>query len=151
MLYAPIEGVAEIDLTGLAADLRARHYRLCVPRIDPATRTMSLAEVANLTDDLIPDTTSRLRGLKMARPDAPTLSPADLDVVVVPGVVFDASGARLGRGAGYYDRFLAALPTAKPLRLVLTLDEQIVDRVPIEPHDQRVHVIVTPTRIIRPA
>ena len=83
-----------------------------------------------------------------ARPDAAVIPPASLDVIVVPGVAFDRSGARLGRGGGYYDGFLAGLPGSRPVRVALAFDAQIVEGVPMEAHDQRVHVIVTPTEVI---
>ncbi len=148
MLYAPIAGVAEIDLTGLAVELGGQGSRLCVPRIDGATRGMAAARVANLTTDLVPDTASRLKGMLMARPDAPEIPGEELDVVVVPGVAFDRTGARLGRGAGFYDRFLGRLKGGRPRRVAIAFDAQVVERVPTEAHDERVEVIVTPTEII---
>jgi 5-formyltetrahydrofolate cyclo-ligase len=75
--------------------------------------------------------------------------PADLDLVVAPGVGFDLAGGRLGRGGGYYDRFL---PTLLPTTIVLGFgfEVQVIDQVARESHDvlldglitdQRVHVI----------
>lgn len=61
----------------------------------------------------------------------------DIDVVLVPGLVFDRSGNRLGRGKGYYDELLAQLP-AGTIRVGVTVDELLVDSLPIEDHDQRV-------------
>lgn len=59
----------------------------------------------------------------------------ELDLVIVPGVAFDKFHNRLGRGAGYYDRFLAALPEDTP-SLGLAFDFQLVDRLPhLEAHD----------------
>lgn len=64
-----------------------------------------------------------------------TVDAADLDLVVVPGLAFDMLRNRLGRGAGYYDRFLAGLPEDTP-SLGLAFDFQIVDRLPhLEAHD----------------
>ena len=68
------------------------------------------------------------------------------DVVVVPGVAFDAAGRRLGRGGGSYDRALAAVTV--PV-VGIALDDEVVDEVPVEPHDRRVDVVVTPTRVLR--
>jgi|CXWL01.1.fsa_nt_gi 5-formyltetrahydrofolate cyclo-ligase len=59
----------------------------------------------------------------------------DLDLVIVPGIAFDKFHNRLGRGAGYYDRFLAALPEDTP-SFGLAFDFQLVDRLPhLEAHD----------------
>jgi len=65
------------------------------------------------------------------------------DLVLVPGVAFDRSGARLGRGAGYYDR---SLGRARALGLVvwgLAYSFQLVDCVPQEAHDEMVAAVVT--------
>lgn len=68
--------------------------------------------------------------------------PSGIDVVIVPGSVFDKSGGRLGYGGGYYDRFLAkAAPGA--LRVGLAFELQVVDTVPVEPHDQFMDFVVT--------
>ena len=57
-----------------------------------------------------------------------------VDLVLVPGVAFDAAGHRLGRGKGYYDRFLSALP-ARPYLLGTCFAWQEIPHVPAEPHD----------------
>ncbi|MDD5044086.1 MAG: 5-formyltetrahydrofolate cyclo-ligase [Candidatus Omnitrophica bacterium] len=57
-----------------------------------------------------------------------------LDVVVVPGIAFDAQGNRLGRGKGYYDRFLKRLPP-KTYRIGLAFDFQILPSIPLSRHD----------------
>jgi 5-formyltetrahydrofolate cyclo-ligase len=68
-------------------------------------------------------------------------------VVFVPGLAFDGHGNRLGRGLGWYDRVLA--PLHEQARFIaLAFEFQIVDRVPTDRWDQRVHYIVTERRII---
>jgi 5-formyltetrahydrofolate cyclo-ligase len=115
---------------------------------------MSAVAVKNLTADLVPDAASRLKGMRMPRPDSPELSPGEIDVVVVPGVAFDRAGGRLGRGMGYYDRFLAGLEReggGRPRRVAIVFDGQVLaagESVPMEAHDERVDVIVTPTEVI---
>jgi 5-formyltetrahydrofolate cyclo-ligase len=85
------------------------------------------------------------RGLM--EPPAAGASLSDADVVVVPGVAYDRSGRRLGRGGGSYDLALAAVVRAPVVGLAL--DGEVVDEVPVEPHDRRVDVVVTPTRVLR--
>ena len=58
---------------------------------------------------------------------------SNIGIVLVPGLAFDRTGGRLGRGKGYYDRLLARLPGR--LRVALTLERLIVPRVPTEAHD----------------
>jgi len=76
---------------------------------------------------------------------------ADIDLVIVPGVVFDKSGHRIGYGHGYYDRFLDNLEkiNKNAVKVGLAYDFQIADKVPIEKHDVPVDKIVTEKRIIR--
>jgi 5-formyltetrahydrofolate cyclo-ligase len=68
-------------------------------------------------------------------------------IVVVPGVVFDSEGNRLGRGLGYYDRFLKQI-RGNSIFLSLAYEFQMVDEVPTESWDQRVHYLITERRII---
>jgi 5-formyltetrahydrofolate cyclo-ligase len=65
-------------------------------------------------------------------------------VFLVPGVAFDASGARLGRGGGWYDRLLARFEKAG--RIGLAFDAQIVPRVPVDPWDARMDAVATQAR-----
>jgi 5-formyltetrahydrofolate cyclo-ligase len=72
----------------------------------------------------------------------------DVTLVVLPGAAFDPTGARLGYGGGYYDKLLARLRRRIPL-IALAYEEQIVDSLPFEAHDIKVHMIVTDERVIR--
>ena len=65
---------------------------------------------------------------------APLVDPGDVGVVLVPGLAFDRDGGRLGRGGGYYDRFLPTLPT-DAARVGVVLEQLVVDAVPTDPHD----------------
>lgn len=66
---------------------------------------------------------------------------ATADIVFVPGLAFDKTGGRLGRGAGYFDRYLAK--TKKSVTIGLAYKEQLVPRVPVEKHDVRLNFIIT--------
>jgi len=72
----------------------------------------------------------------------------DADVVICPGVAGTARGARLGRGGGSYDRALART-RPRALRVLLLYDDEVVDALPGEAHDQPVDVIVTESRVLR--
>lgn len=72
---------------------------------------------------------------------------SSLDVILVPGLAFTHEGHRLGRGGGYYDRLLAH-PSCRAQRIGIVYDLQIVDSIPCEPHDQRVHQIITESGLI---
>lgn len=70
-----------------------------------------------------------------------TVDPLQIDIALVPGIAFDLQGGRLGRGAGYYDRFISRLSN-NALLISLVLDEQLVESVPMEVHDRRIDYIV---------
>ena len=74
------------------------------------------------------------------------VEPDQIDLVIIPGLGFDRSCRRLGRGKGYYDRFITVLRRNVPL-IGVCFDEQIVERVPTEPHDRTLDYVVTPTQI----
>lgn len=73
--------------------------------------------------------------------------PAEIDLLIIPGLAFDRDGGRLGQGKGYYDRFLPRATGAA--RVALAFACQLVDAVPRGPNDQRVDVIVTEQEVIR--
>jgi 5-formyltetrahydrofolate cyclo-ligase len=96
-------------------------------------------------DRLVPGRKGLLEPAAEASEEVPVET---VDAVVVPGVCYDESGRRLGRGGGSYDRALARVPAGVP-RIAVALDTEIVAELPAEEHDERVDVIVTPTRVIR--
>jgi 5-formyltetrahydrofolate cyclo-ligase len=127
-LYAPLPG--EIDVTSLAVRTQA-----IWPRVTgKSPLTFHHAPLASLVLDRY--------GIPTPAADAPTVALDDCAVAVVPGVAFDASGRRLGRGGGYYDIALSAAP--RPLRVGVCHGFQLVREVPTVAHDELVDVIVTP-------
>lgn len=87
-------------------------------------------------DDLV----SGAYGILEPNADAPTIAPSLLDVVVVPGSVFDKTGYRTGYGGGYYDRFLE---NTDAIRVGVCFDFQLVDDVFPEEHDKKMDFIIT--------
>ncbi len=87
-----------------------------------------------------------------AGPEA--LTTLGVDLLVIPALACDPSGARLGQGGGFYDTLLAALPRSGPGRiLVLALvhDDEVLapGAIPVDAHDRPVDLVVTPTRVLR--
>lgn len=66
----------------------------------------------------------------------------EIELVIVPGVAFDNNNNRMGRGAGYYDRILRRLPKAR--KIGFAFDFQMVEQVPVEPHDIKMDKIINP-------
>lgn len=77
----------------------------------------------------------------VAAPEKEVL-PERIELLLVPGVAFTPDGHRLGRGGGFYDRLLARGAVSATL-LGVCFTEQVVSTMPIEPHDQQVHAVVS--------
>lgn len=136
LLFAP--SAEEPDVWPLAKAL-AVQGRLLLPRIEGSTLTVH--RVADVDVDVAPGT------FGLREPITPAVDGREIASVVVPGLAFDARGGRLGRGKGYYDRLLARLPGAR--RVAVTFDARVVDDVPMEAHDVRMHAVVTESRTLR--
>jgi len=117
----------------------------CAPRVDWTARLMTPVIVPTLAADTRPGRA----GIREPTESCRAIDPASLEIVLVPGVAFDATGARLGRGGGFYDRFLAGLPPTVAT-IGVCFETQLVPRVPTETHDHRVGIILT-ARGLRPA
>lgn len=73
---------------------------------------------------------------------------SEIELVVVPGVAYDRSGNRVGRGRGYYDRLLA---TTRAVKVGVAYDFQVVEEdIDVAPHDVVMDFIVTESEVIRP-
>ena len=81
-------------------------------------------------------------GIYEPKPQQEDIHPKDIDLVVVPGVAFDRKNNRLGRGKGYYDKFLSCLPR-NITSVGLAFDFQIVESLPKDLHDKPVSKIIT--------
>jgi len=93
-------------------------------------------------NDLIP---SRF-GIPEPPESAAAIEPDALDFIVVPSVVFDREGFRIGHGVGYYDRYL---PLSRAFACGIARENMLARRVPREPHDFQVNALVTERRILR--
>lgn len=133
----------EIDPAPAVALLRRRGIAIAFPRVEsPGELGLHLVARAE-------DLCAGMFGIREPAADAPRVSPAAVDAVIVPGVAFDEDCWRLGYGGGYYDRLLPML-REECARVGLAYDEQVVDRIPSEEHDVRLDAVVTPTRVITP-
>ena len=133
----------ELDTWPMARWVSESGKRLILPRVDVESRLLRLHDAANLDDALVVNRW----GIAEPSADAREVDPSAVEWALIPGLAFDTRGYRLGRGAGHYDRLLLKLPSKTP-RWAWILDSQWVDEVPIEPHDQPIDGIVSPSRII---
>jgi 5-formyltetrahydrofolate cyclo-ligase len=140
MLYMPL--AMEVDVTPVAIRCFQSQRTVCVPRVDWDRRDMEAVSVTSFDDHVMDVDEHGLRSPRGGR----LVVPSTIDLVVVPGIAFDAGGRRLGRGGGYYDRFLSRLRRGATT-VGIAFDEQIVDKVPVNDEDVSVDVIVTDRRI----
>ena len=127
----------EVETWRLIERMLAVHKRVVVPRV--SGRHLLLSELQDPTKDLAKGAFGvwepTRRAWRPARPDS-------VELVLVPGLAFDRSGHRLGHGLGYFDRFLASLPSTTPT-IGLCFDFQLLDRLPLDPHDRAVWRVVS--------
>jgi 5,10-methenyltetrahydrofolate synthetase len=144
--WPPIHGVvvaylamsSEIDLSELFSLERCR---IALPRVETPT-TMSIRY-------LDPDHLESHRlGFRQPAASSKEVAMEDIDIVLVPGLVFDRTGGRLGRGRGYYDRFLSEVPMCAT-RIGVTSGASLVEQVPMDDHDQYVDWLATEVGVIR--
>lgn len=81
-------------------------------------------------------------GIEEPGPEAEECAPGELDLIVVPGVAFTPQGVRMGRGRGYYDRYLAQ-PGLRAVKVGVCFAHQLVEALPVEPHDVPMDCVVT--------
>ena len=74
--------------------------------------------------------------------DGEAVDPSSIDVMVVPGVAFTANGARLGRGKGYYDKYMS-LPGFRARTLGVCYSQQLLETLPVDSHDVKIDEIVS--------
>ena len=115
----------------------------CYPRV--VRGEMEFIDVASMADLATSAWHPNIR--EHGDPAARGVPPAEIDVILVPGLAFTRRGQRLGRGGAYYDRYLASMP-AKTLKIGVCFDCQIVATLPTEPHDQTVDAVVTETGLL---
>lgn len=128
----------EVDIEPAAAELRRRGVRTLYPRV--RGEDLDLVPVGD-TDPLV----AGHRGIR--EPLGQSADPTLVDAVVVPGVAFDLRGRRLGQGGGHYDRLLPRIGDA--LRVGVAFACQIVPRIPDEPHDIAMDLLVTDRMVHR--
>ena len=116
---------------------------VAVPVVDWDSKSMNACRLHGLGDAQL--STGR-HGLRTPV-EIEHVEPDLIDAIIVPAMAFDEDGGRLGRGGGYYDRYLEAT-TSDMKRIGVAFDQQMTETIPVESWDQRVDRIITPTRTI---
>jgi 5-formyltetrahydrofolate cyclo-ligase len=129
---------SEPDTSEFLARVLRDGKQLLLPRINRAQRTLELRHVVDPDADLV----AGVWGIREPAERCPIMSVTDVEFMLVPGVAFAASGARLGYGGGFYDRLLASVDR-RVVRVAAAFELQMVDHLPEGSHDQRVDRVVT--------
>lgn len=140
LFYAPMPD--ELDVWPLLEKLLKTNVICALPAFDAATQSYSARRVTNLETDIF---TGKF-GVSEPSPECEAVPLNRFDLVLVPGMAFDETGNRLGRGKGFYDRILSA---ASGVKCGVAYDFQLQETIPTEEHDAKVNFIFTPSRCVR--
>ncbi len=137
---------SEVDTFGLIEKLIGKDKRVTVPVTHVKEKRIDAIRITNPGKELIPGYCDILEPQKEIW-ETHLMDPKEVDVIFLPGSVFDERGGRFGYGGGYYDRFLESVPEA--VRIGLAFELQIVERAPLQDHDEILDYVVTDKRIIK--
>lgn len=143
-LFIYVNFRSEVETLQLIQRCLDNGKRVAVPLVDSTQSTMIALQVTDLEQDLQPGY------FNIPEPDPAKTSRVagtEIDAVMLPGSAFDIEGGRLGYGGGYYDRFLVN-DAPQACRIGLAFELQVMEAVPLEPHDQLLDYLVTEKRII---
>jgi 5-formyltetrahydrofolate cyclo-ligase len=137
--FSPLKG--EIDSIPLMRSLAENGARLALPVVAGRGRPLVMRAWA-FGEPLA----AGVWGIREPLPKAPSVEP---DILIVPLLAFDRQGHRLGYGAGYYDRTINALRSAKAITAVgIAFAMQEIDAVPTTPRDARLDLVLTEREVI---
>ncbi|MBI3034189.1 5-formyltetrahydrofolate cyclo-ligase [Candidatus Woesearchaeota archaeon] len=112
--------------------------RVVLPVTNPGNNELVPVQLKSIAN-------TRKGAFGITEPIGEPVEPGEIDIIVVPVVAFDEEGDRIGRGLGYYDRFLKK---TRCIKVGFAYDFQKADNVPQEEHDVRLDKVVTETRVI---
>ena len=144
-LFVYVHFRSEVQTMALIKQLLADGKNVSVPVTLPEESRITAVQLTDPDSQLVPGYYGILEPTP-ARIAEAAVNPATLDTVLVPGSVFDPLGGRLGYGGGFYDRFLSR-DAPRAIRVGLAFEKQRVSRVPMEPHDQYMDLLVTEQQI----
>lgn len=141
VLYSPVE--REVETALIAADALRSGRQLYYPIVDRSSRRIGLGAISD-PGELRPGAFGILEPPVVGALES--LIDLGAALVCIPGIAFTPAAARLGRGDGYYDRLIAALP-AQAVTAGLGYSFQLIDRLPEQTHDRRLNLIVTESAV----
>lgn len=131
----------EVDTKPIIKKALNENKNVYIPKIYKGDKSMKAIRL-NSFDDLKENS----MGILEPTEDNEFINKKDIDLIIVPGVVFDEKGNRIGYGGGYYDRYLVEIQS-KNNKLVLAYEFQVLDFIGEEKHDIKVDYIITEEKI----
>ena len=132
---------SEIDTKPIIDRALEEGKEVYIPKVYKVNREMKAIRLNSFND-----LEENSMGILEPKDDTNCIEKENIDLIIVPGAVFDLEGNRIGYGGGYYDRFLSNIKD-KRNKVVLAYDLQIVDNIKAEEHDIKVDYIITNSRI----
>ena len=138
MLFVPMPD--EADVAPVISEALKLGKIVLLPKCDPKKREIVICRIGSMSE-------LALGHYGIMEPKAvKPFPPERIDFLLVPARAFDERGNRLGRGAGYYDKFMdSAVPQA--VRCGVAFEEQVLPDIPHDEHDLPVHILVTDARV----
>lgn len=137
MFYASFD--YEVETVKMMDKALGEGKQICLPIISVGDKNLMPSQIKTIHNGFVKGPYSVIQPRAIVK-NAVALN--KIDLVVVPGIAFDHCGHRLGHGKGYYDRFLSQLPEGTP-SVGLAFDFQILEHLPVLPHDRPVHKILS--------
>jgi len=132
---------SEVPTLKLIEKLLQEKKIVCLPRTDFESKLLIPRRINSFSD-----LSKNKFGVYEPKPECLEVEPSKIDLAIVPGIVFDRNGYRLGYGYGFYDRFLS---NKNFFKIGLAFSFQIIEQLPFEEHDVRLDCIVSEKEIIR--
>jgi len=132
----------EVETKPMIEEALIKGKRIVLPITDFKKHELIFAEINNL-NELIESKYGLLEPLIEKK-----IKLNEIDLFIVPGIAFDLSGSRIGKGKGFYDKILKQVNKSIPI-IALAFEFQVLKEIPIEEHDIKVNLIVTEKRVIK--
>lgn len=144
-IFAYVSFRSEVATLALIDALIAMGKTVVVPITRVKEKRLDAIHITNRSADLEPGYCN-IPEPKEELCQSREIAPEKIEAILLPGSVFDERGGRFGYGGGYYDRFLENVPQAA--RIGLAFDLQIIDKAPLQEHDELLDLVVTESRVI---
>ena len=140
LFFAPLPD--ELDVWPVLELSLALGVNCALPFFDAEKKTYGAKTIQTLATDIV----AGKFGVREPAASCAEIPLNQFNLILVPGMAFDFSGNRLGRGQGFYDRLLE---NASGIKCGVCHDFQLLEKIPSEPHDAKVDFMLTPMRCVR--